>query len=440
MTEGYTPLAAISTKEQKRHEQVAKDNAKARENKMKAENAANVKARAYAIDKKYGYKEMGKQAASQEWRDKQARATKAHPKIVSKGYTGGDWIVNQERAKLSSVRNNEWQQIANARRANAEAIDRVANKKSASVYIPTSAAGIGYARENAKAEPGKFKGSYAVDLGVTGYAPDYKKQIAARNQSEGAARGDAQQAALAQLRKQNQNNVAAKKKAQQAYDSAAKGAANNWQQQAAYQQQKDAERNKARASAAKGAANNWQQQAARDASFATAMSKYNSDSSKTLPRFNVDQNLDSNKYWAQEDARLKRIGRDQERNSYSVETVYPTKKQQTTNAMQGDPRYESSGVIPKATKATITKNLALANIGGTSVPNYKNISKADNKQEFAQAISKNKEMARLHKETYESALASKKRNSRSDIGNAVADFKEEAKAKAKSLFKKKKKK
>ena len=151
MTEGYTPLAAISTKEQKRQEQVAKDNAKARENKMKAENAANVKARAAAIDKKYGYKKMASQAASQEWRDKQERAAKANPKIVSKGYTGGDWIVNQERAKLSSVRNNEWQQIANARRANAEAIDRVANKKSASVYIPTSAAGILYARENPRA-------------------------------------------------------------------------------------------------------------------------------------------------------------------------------------------------------------------------------------------------------------------------------------------------
>ena len=226
ITTGYTPLSAISEKERIRQQ-------KAEEKKRKQENYARVKAENYAFDKKYGYKEMGKQAASQEWRDQQARAAKAHPKIVSKGYTGGDWIVNQERAKLSSVRNNEWQQIANARRANAEAIDRVANKKSASVYIPTSAAGIGYARENAKAEPGKFKGSYAVDLGVTGYAPDYKKQIAAKNQSEGAARGDAQQAALAQLRKQNQNNVAAKKKAQQAYDSAVKGAANNWQQQAA---------------------------------------------------------------------------------------------------------------------------------------------------------------------------------------------------------------
>lgn len=304
ITEGYTPLAAISTREQHRLEQVAKNNEKARENKQKAENYARVKAMNYAFDKKYGYKEMGKQAASQEWRDKQERAE------------------SEEKKKMYS-------QAANAER----------------------------------------------------------DTLARRN-------------------------------------SVAKGAVNNWQQQAAYQQQKEAARNRAAASAAKGAANNWQAKA----NAARAMTEY---------------------------AKKAETARDAKEavRSASYNKMSSTQK----NAMKGDPRYTSNKPGPLFTsrdpkygysgkndpRAPVFKESTWIDMygnktGGKEIPMdrdpyFESWSKATNKQESAKAQAWNKAFTNAFEE-------SKKRNSRSDIGNAVADFKEEAKAKAKSLFKKKKKK
>ena len=347
LTNGYTPLAAISTTEQKRQEQLAKDNYKARQDKMKAENAARIKAENAAKAKTAGYKQMAKQQAAAE----QAGINRAN--AINKGSK------------------NNWTQQANLARTNQENYKKLLSGERSAAILKDDTF-------NEKYEGSPYSGKYHNTYNESHLSDFGPRHIDAYPQGD------------------KQSRAAIKN-----------GKPNNWQQQAALAQQKASERNKAYDIAAKGAANNWQQQAARDASFATTMSKYNSDSSKTLPRFNVDQNLDSNKYWAQEDARLKRIGRDQERNSYSVETVYPTKKQQTTNAMQGDPRY-SMGM----------KNQPNATV---------------NKQEKASRDA-------LRKATFNSAVESYTRNSRSDIGNAVADFKEEAKAKAKSLFKKKKKK
>lgn len=95
------------------------------------------------------------------------------------------------------------------------------------------------------------------------------------------------------------------------------------------------------------------------------------------------------------------------------------------NAMQNDPRYSKASTF---NKSGIMKS--------DRIPYSAQMEKSTNKQELADAIGKSKKFISDMKE---SAL----RNSRSDIGNAIADAKEDAKNAFKSLknkFKKKKKK
>lgn len=95
------------------------------------------------------------------------------------------------------------------------------------------------------------------------------------------------------------------------------------------------------------------------------------------------------------------------------------------NALQNDPRYSKASTF---NKSGIMKS--------DRIPYSAQMEKSTNKQELADAIGKNKKFISDMKE---SAL----RNSRSDLGNAIADAKEDAKNAFKSLknkFKKKKKK
>lgn len=371
---------------------------------VKAENAAKVKARNYA--KSHGY----------DWGEN------------TFNYVTNPDIKSQNAANVKS---------------RAAAID----KKYGYKQMASQAASQEWRDKQERAESEAKKKMYSQ-------AANAEQDTLARRNSvaKGAANNWQQQAALAQLRKQNQNNVAAKKKAQQAYDSAAKGAANNWQQQAAYQQQKDAVRNRAAASAAKGAKNDWQNRASEEAAWKSQMNRYNSDLSSSLP--GTDINANNSRYWAEKEAELKRMVRVQDRNGFSVsEESYRPQK----NAMKGDPRYTSNKPGPLNTsrdpkygysgkndsRAPVFKEITMVDMWGNKTggketpmnrdPYFESWAKATNKQETAKAQAGNKAFMNAFEE-------SKKRNSRSDIGNAVADFKEEAKAKAKSLFKKKKKK
>jgi hypothetical protein len=283
---------------------------------------------------------------------------------------------------------------------------------------------------------------------------------------KGAANNWQQQAELERWKKQNQNNIAAKKKAQRAYDSAAKGAANNWQQQAAaardnketYTKYKEGKvsaitakdnsgdvttmyhpkepygvnytaiKTEKLGAASKGKKNNWQQ--------AGNLTRSMTEVARDL------RNREEAKAKAKEAAR-----------SASYNKMSSTQK----NAMKGDPRYTSNKPGPLFTsrdpkygysgkndpRAPVFKEITMIDMYGNKTggketpmnrdPYFESWAKATNKQESAKAQAGNKAFMNAFEE-------SKKRNSRSDIGNAVADFKEEAKAKAKSLFKKKKKK
>lgn len=325
---------------------------------------------------------------------------------------------------------------------------------------------------------------------VNDIAAANKKQHYANILAKGAAMGTSQAAATAEISKK------------QAANAAAKGQNNNWQQQAAYQQQKEAARNRAAASSANGAANDWQAKAnaaramteygrkaetARKAKYAKEKVKSvlerDSLSGKTHGHMNVDpsKSLVSNQWqrygeeartrkqygdssvghktFAEEQADTTKKHISQEKmkakqpNAMLGDTRYTVKE----NAMKGDPRYTSNKPGPLFTsrdpkygysgkndpRAPVFKEITMVDMWGNKTggketkmnrdPYFESWSKATNKQETAKAQAGNKAFMNAFEE-------SKKRNSRSDIGNAVADFKEEAKAKAKSLFKKKKKK
>jgi hypothetical protein len=351
-----------------------------------------------------------------------------HGISTTKGYTpvgqkakgrlvNGKYVYDDPSMMLGTTQmynHVNWQQAANAARAEQEQYNRWYGKgtqKTSGIAKP----GLDPDLSNGARYDPNLISTFSKGFNYTSTSPAYDatkrkaENDATRAKitslaSGGAGRGDAQQAALAQLRKQNQNNVAAKKKAQQAYDSAAKGAANNCQQQAAYQQQKDATRNRAREKV-------------------KAALERDSLSGKTHGHMNVDpsKSLVSNQ-WQRfgEEYRTRKMYGDSSvgHKTFAEEQADTTKKYlsqekmkaKQPNAMQGDTRY------------TVKENAMKGD------PRY-----TSNKQESAKAQAANKAFTNAFEE-------SKKRNSRSDIGNAVADFKEEAKAKAKSLFKKKKKK
>ena len=364
LTNGYTPLAAISTTEQKRQEQLAKDNYKARQDKMKAENAARIKAENAAKAKTAGYKQMAKQQAAAE----QAGINRAN--AINKGSK------------------NNWTQQANLARTNQENYKKLLSGERSAAILKDDTF-------NEKYEGSPYSGKYHNTYNESHLSDFGPRHIDAYPQGD------------------KQSRAAIKN-----------GKPNNWQQQAAYQQQKDAERNKARASAAKGAANDWQSKA----NTARAITEYGRNATAARK--------------AKEAAR-----------SASYNKMSSTQK----NAMQGDPRYTSNKPGPLNTsrdpkygysgkndsRAPVFKEITMIDMYGNKTggketpmnrdPYFESWAKATNKQETAKAQAGNKAFMNAFEE-------SKKRNSRSDIGNAVADFKEEAKAKAKSLFKKKKKK
>lgn len=306
----------------------------------------------------------------------------------------------------------------------------------------------------------------------------------------GANTNASQQAELERWKQQNRNNIAASKKAAKqqelikkadasydAYQKSVAGSKNNWQQQAnAYRsadetrgrfesgkskdaivggsgdaiakskyemgKQLKAQKNAALAKKAvesyvKGAKNNWQQQANAYRSVGESYNKVLSGKSKdaVIGKSNAELNT-KNKYSEQIrskiasnnlDALRNRVYEDQNKRADAARQQASYNKMSSTqkNALQNDPRYSKASTF---NKSGIMKS--------DRIPYSAQMEKSTNKQELADAIGKNKKFISDMKE---SAL----RNSRSDIGNAIADAKEDAKNAFKSLknkFKKKKKK
>lgn len=242
--------------------------------------------------------------------------------------------------------------------------------------------------------------------------------------AQGAQNNWQQQAALEQWKQQNRSNIAAKKKAAADKESVATaskaGEKNNWQNKAESSRQKSELYNKMiekrtkgitginkktgdtevhtmgvnpknnmlyynpvkitkKGGATTGAQNNWQQKAAREAAGTESQNKVTNGSARAtyMPR---------------------RHGGDAyvNPNNLEIDTERKPNKTKGANAMRNDPRY-------------------------------------------TQNVSAQKSLA-ASKKLKSSAAESKIRNSRSDIGNALADAKEDARKAWKKLFSKKKKK
>lgn len=225
-----------------------------------------------------------------------------------------------------------------------------------------------------------------------------------------------------------------------------------------YSQAANAERDTLakRNSVAKGAANNWQQQAAaardnketytkyKEGKISAITAKDNSGDVTTMyhPKDQYGVNYTAIKTeklgaaskgkknnWQQAGnltRSMTEVARDLRNREAAREAAVKKMKSKQPNAMNGDPRYSIQ--YPKRTFEEMEAAAAREN------PAYANAMKLRNQPETFMG----KKVTTLLLE--DAKAESKKRNSRSDIGNAVADFKEEAKAKAKSLFKKKKKK
>ena len=266
-------------------------------------------------------------------------------------------------------------------------------------------------------------------------AAEYAKKFGkANNWQQNAAKASA-----AGIRNNTVNDIAAAKKKKHYADTLAKGAAMGDAAKAADAQRKAEAKarwnagNKAAVTAQsirnavnKGSQNNWQQNASR----ASAAGMRNSIVSTNA--------ANAKKNW-----------------SASYNKMGSTQK----NAMQGDPRYSTGYNEIKDKKgktiATYSHSPLMSTPNGRDEydyrgntdpraptmtpldgpkekmnrdPYFKSWANASNIQEEAKAISKNKEFMNDFRE-------SKIRNSRSDIGNALADAKEEAKAKWKSLKK-----
>lgn len=230
-----------------------------------------------------------------------------------------------------------------------------------------------------------------------------------------------QQAALEQWKQQNRNNIAASKKAAKQQELIKKADASY----DAYQK------------SVAGSKNNWQQQANAYRSADETRGRFESGKSKdaVIGKSNAELNT-KNKYSEQIrskiasnnlDALRNRVYEDQNKRADAARQQASYNKMSSTqkNAMQNDPRYSKASTF---NKSGIMKS--------DRIPYSAQMEKSTNKQELADAIGKNKKFISDMKE---SAL----RNSRSDLGNAIADAKEDAKNAFKSLknkFKKKKKK
>lgn len=392
---------------------------------------------------------------------------------------------------------NDWQQQGNYARAGGEAVNRAVSGQTSRVHIKLNSA-----QEN---------------QGIAGMTAKNIRDLS----KAGATKGDAQQAALEQWKKQNQNAIAAKKKKAEAFDKASDAyrlglsypvdqMANrtrtlnehynkNWKnnttidydapgakldaqkgKEAAYLRGKNAV-NKATMNGTNTNASQqaelerWKQQnrnniaASKKAALEkelrinAALNKYTTkdwQNRANIARANTEVRNkvvsgESNKGYTPyaEPGRVSNgIADEKTRNLIRLKNlqnrVYAEqnkKAQEATekakqsasynkmsspqkNAMQNDPRYSKDSLVRvKNFNPTHTKN---------NVPYFNQISDATNKQEYSNAVAKNKQYINDLKE-------SRLRNSRSDIGNALADAKEDAKNAFKALknkFKKKKKK
>lgn len=342
------------------------------------------------------------------------------------------WLA--EKAKAQGASNN-WQQQGNYARAGGEAVNRAVSGQTSRVHIKLNSA-----QEN---------------QGIAGMTAKARRDLS----KAGATKGDAQQAALEQWKKQNQNAIAAKKtadaKAQAAKQPTNIGASQSadlarWSQQnrnniaASKKAAKDAELqdklwiNKTLAEARKNTTRNWQGEADRVRSNSEVHKKVASGQSNTgytsyvigeKPTAGIvgeyyrnNQKIKNlvNRVYAEQNKKAQEAT-EKAKQSASYNKMSSTQK----NAMQNDPRYSKASTF---NKSGIMKS--------DRIPYSAQMEKSTNRQELADAIGKNKKFISDMKE---SAL----RNSRSDLGNALADAKEDAKNAFKSLknkFKKKKKK
>lgn len=381
---------------------------------------------------------------------------------TTKGYTAvgqkakgklinGKYVYDDPSMMLGTNQTNNssnWQQAANATRAEQEQYNRWYGKGTQKVRGMAKPGLDPDLSNGARYDPNLIS-TITKGFTSTSTSPAYdavqrkaeKDAIRAKATSlasTGAGRGDAQQAALEQWKKQNQNAIATKKtaeaKAQAAKQPTNIGASQSadlarWSQQnrnniaaskKAAKQQELIKKADASYAANQGKANNWQAQA----NTQRAMKEY-------MNKASDERKAESAK------------------RSASYNKMSSTQK----NAMQNDPRYSTglgannlamlySGPRGKYDYSGKNDSRAptLITFNGSEKmnrdPYFETWAKSTNKQEVAAAQAKNKEFMNDFRK-------SKERNSRSDIGNALADAKEDAKNAFKTLknkFKKKKKK
>ena len=228
---------------------------------------------------------------------------------------------------------------------------------------------------------------YHPKAGYTGFKT-IKESASSKAKEQGAKNNWQQQAALEQWKQQNRNNISAKKKAE-----ATKGTVAN-------------------ASKA-GEKNNWQQQANKKAARSQYVNMVVDDHAA------IKKNSEKKMASPQKNAMRK-----DPRYSTGLGTVtFMTSGQRDKYDYSGKrddraPTFHAIGKKPEKMDRT---------------PYWDHMANATNKQELAKALAKSKEFMNDFRK-------SKIRNSRSDIGNALADAKEDARKAWKKLFSKKKKK
>lgn len=348
--------------------------------KLKAEKEEAVKAKTVVGSKN----DWQQQAALEQWKKQNQNAIAASKKaqalkdVAAKG-AQNDW-QNQgarHRAAMETVRNN-----------------------GAGFYEITSDVNAYYDRKSQKAreeKAAKLPNAGASQAGNTARAmKEYMTKASAERKAKVQAAkqptniGASQSADLARWSQQNRNNIAASKKAAK--------------------QQELIKKADASYAANQGKANNWQNQA----NAQRAMKEYMNKASDERKAAKAKQSASYNKMSSTQ------------KNAMQNDPRYSTGLGANNLAMlYSGPRgkYDYSGKNDSRAPTLITFN------GSEKMdrdPYFETWAKSTNKQEVAAAQAKNKEFMNDFRK-------SKERNSRSDIGNAIADAKEDAKNAFKSL-------